>query len=141
MEQQSNQFPGHVLKRLNRFFNGEIVFVAGISEIKRGIKPLDKINDIDAVITNLSPLKRHNIKFYFKENSYFKGIVYVLDFMGYKLDLFYSHNLPIYDIIDGVKYQTVKDNLEYYKNTLNLYPDNTKDNILSKINRLEEYLK
>ena len=141
MIHQSNQFPGHVLRRLNRFFNGEIVFVAGISEIKRGIKPLDKINDIDAVITNLSPLKRHNIKFYFKENSYFKGIVYVLDFMDYKLDLFYSHNLPIYDIIDGVKYQTVKDNLEYYKNTLNLYPDNTKDNILSKINRLEEYIK
>ena len=140
MEQQSNQFPGHVLRRLNRFFNGDIVFVAGISEIKRGIKPLGKINDIDAVITNISPLKRNNIQFYFKENTYFKGIVYVLDFMGYKLDLFYNDVLPKYDTIDKIKLQTVEDSLEYYKKTLELYPEDTKVQIKLKIKRLEEHI-
>ena len=140
MEQQSNQFPEHVLRRLNRFFNGDIVFVAGISEIKRGIKPLDKINDIDAVITNISPLKRNNIQFYFKENTYFKGIIYVLDFMGYKLDLFYNDVLPKYDTIDKIKYQTVEDSLEYYKKTLELYPEDTKIQIKLKIKRLEEHI-
>lgn len=140
MEQQSNQFPEHALRRLNRFFNGDIVFVAGISEIKRGIKPLDKINDIDAVITNISPLKRNNIQFYFKENTYFKGIIYVLDFMGYKLDLFYNDVLPKYDTIDKIKYQTVEDSLEYYKKTLELYPEDTKIQIKLKIKRLEEHI-
>ena len=140
MEQQSNQFPEHVLRRLNRFFNGDIVFVAGISEIKRGIKPLDKINDIDAVITNISPLKRNNIQFYFKENTYFKGIIYVLDFMGYKLDLFYNDVLPKYDTIDKIKYQTVEDSLEYYNKTLELYPEDTKEQIKIKIKRLEEHI-
>jgi hypothetical protein len=139
MELSYNQSLELALKKLNDLFKGDIVFVAGVSEYKRGIKE-SKPNDIDVVITTLKPLIRNHITYGMRPNekgNRFKGIGIIPDFEGFKIEIFYGTQLPEYDVIDNLKYQTVEDSIKYYKETLDLYPEDHRETIKNRIKILE----
>jgi hypothetical protein len=139
MEQLSNQSLELALRKLDNLFKGDIVFVAGVSEYKRGIKE-EFPNDIDVVVKNLSPLHRNHITYGMRPNekgNRFKGIGIIPNWEGFKVEIFYDNKLPEFDTIERLKYQTVEDSIKYYKETLDLYPEEHRDTIKNRIKRLE----
>ena len=104
------------IKKLNEKFEGNIIFVGGVSEVLLGIK--ETINDIDIVfydekyISDISPIIK-------KELATMPFTGYKFYFDGFYIDGYLSEIEYPYIEIDGIKCQSLEQLIEMKEMALN----------------------
>lgn len=116
------------INQLNEKFEGNIIFVGGISEIILGIK--ENTNDIDIVfydnkyISDINPIIKKELP-----TMPFTG--YKFHFNGYYIDGYLSTIEYPYSEVDGIKYQNLNQLIEMKEMTL-------RENWLTKYELIEK---
>jgi len=108
----------NLIKRISKL-KKDVVFVGGVSFVHHGIK--DDAKDIDIVVNNLDGLETlGDIKEFQTKapmsKSGNRAYTYVDDI---QIDIFIEEELPEYDEVDGVKYESIKSLVNHYEELIN----------------------
>lgn len=111
----------------------DLVFVGGIAMFLHGLK--EHYNDIDVVVTNLNGLANY---IEYDTDSKFSGTG-MRAFINStpKVDIFIEYAIPEFEIIKGMKVQTIESMLEYYERIYPLVKEQWKSDIEQKLKMLK----
>lgn len=125
-----------LIKKISRMDNG-VVFVGGVSEVKHGIRK--KTKDVDIVVQSLSGLEAFGVlKYWITDSAVSKsGKRAFIERLDFNIDIFVEDDLPEWELIDGVKCQTIKSMISHYLEAEKKASGRLKEIINGKLKRLK----
>ena len=120
----------HELKTLSK--KEDLVFVGGVAMKIHGLK--ENYNDIDVVVLNLEGLKNY-VEYDTVSKFSQTGKRAFIDSQP-KIDIFIEKELPEFELINGLKVQTVKSMTEYYEKIYPLVTEHWQKQIDEKLKLL-----
>jgi len=108
----------NLIKRISKL-KKDVVFVGGVSFVHHGIKETAKdidivVNDLDGLY-GLGEIKEFQTKSPMSKSGN-RAYMYVDDI---QIDIFIEDELPEYDKVDNVKYESIESLIKFYEHLIN----------------------